>query len=190
VNPRQATQSPRGRWQTDTTLKDFSTSALAGVVEANINAQLPLMYALCWPNILIRRDSGQTRRRIAPTGETRSRESVRASSRASRHHSWTGNRTPITTTHWTLAVAHIPHGELSQRKSRTDGHFRPGQSEKQQGTDLAQAYSLGPELDPFVDELLMIDRTDGLMEVESGSSDSQLTHRHKRGREIGEILVQ
>ena len=30
-------------------------------------------------------------------------------------------------------------------------------SEKQQGTDLAQAYSLGQELDPFVDELLMIE---------------------------------
>ena len=67
--------------------------------------------------------------------------------------------------------------------------------DQEQGTDLAQAYSIGPELDPFVDELLMIDKTDGLMDErgimdkrEGCSSAYDSDHRHKRGREIGEIL--
>ena len=51
------------------------------------------------------------------------------------------------------------------------------------------AHSIGQEeLDSLVHELLMIDLTEGLMQVESGSSSNQLTQRHKRGREIGEIL--
>ena len=61
--------------------------------------------------------------------------------------------------------------------------------DKEQGTDLARAYSLGPELDPYVAELLEIDQAEGLMNEGHGppsAYDSE--HRHKRGREIGEIL--
>jgi ribosomal protein S18 acetylase RimI-like enzyme len=38
-------QSPRCAWQADTFLQDVSPSALAAAVEANINAQIPLLYA-------------------------------------------------------------------------------------------------------------------------------------------------
>jgi hypothetical protein len=44
------------------------------------------------------------------------------------------------------------------------------------------------ELASLIHELLTIDLTEGLMQVESGSSSNQLTERHKRGREIGQIL--
>lgn len=54
---------------------------------------------------------------------------------------------------------------------------------------MAKAYSLGPELDPFVDELLKIDKEVGLMKDESSlSSAYDSRNRHHRGREIGEIL--
>jgi hypothetical protein len=61
--------------------------------------------------------------------------------------------------------------------------------DREQGTDLAQTYSIGAELDPFVNELLMIDQKGGLMNEGKGAPtayDSE--NRHKRGREIGEIL--
>jgi hypothetical protein len=44
------------------------------------------------------------------------------------------------------------------------------------------------ELASFVQELLKIDRSVGLMQVEPGSTDNQLMHRDERGREIGQIL--
>jgi hypothetical protein len=61
--------------------------------------------------------------------------------------------------------------------------------DQQPGTDLAQAYSIGPDLDQFVNELLLIDQKEGLMNDGRGPAcayDSK--SRHKRGREIGEIL--
>jgi hypothetical protein len=55
--------------------------------------------------------------------------------------------------------------------------------------DPTPVHSITPEeLTSFVQELLTIDLTEGLMQVESGSSSNQLTQRHKRGREIGQIL--
>ncbi|MFZ3150798.1 MAG: hypothetical protein WA116_03850 [Anaerolineaceae bacterium] len=65
----------------------------------------------------------------------------------------------------------------------------PQIKESSKGPNPAQAQPMGPEeLEKLVDELLMIDRTYGLMQVEGGSSSNQLTHRSERGREIGEIL--
>jgi hypothetical protein len=56
------------------------------------------------------------------TGQTRSRESARASSRVSRHHSWTGNWTPTTATQSALAGG-IPTGP---RASSSHSHpWRP-----------------------------------------------------------------
>lgn len=65
----------------------------------------------------------------------------------------------------------------------------PKTKESPKAPDLYPVNSIGPEeLSSLVHELLMIDFTEGLMQVESGSSSNQLTQRHKRGREIGEIL--
>jgi hypothetical protein len=44
------------------------------------------------------------------------------------------------------------------------------------------------ELASFVQELLKINASVGLMQVEPGSTDNQLMHRDERGREIGQIL--
>jgi hypothetical protein len=44
------------------------------------------------------------------------------------------------------------------------------------------------ELASYVQELLKINRSVGLMQVEPGSTDNQLMHRDERGREIGQIL--
>ena len=44
------------------------------------------------------------------------------------------------------------------------------------------------ELASFVQELLKINSSVGLMQVEPGSTDNQLMHRDERGREIGQIL--
>lgn len=63
--------------------------------------------------------------------------------------------------------------------------------QRKEGTDLAKAYSLGPEWDRFVDELLAIDRAAGLM-MGDGEPDASLfdeNRRHRRGREIGEMLA-
>jgi hypothetical protein len=53
----------------------------------------------------------------------------------------------------------------------------------------APVQSMAPEeLASFVQELLKIDLSVGLMQVEPGSTDNQLMHRDERGREIGQIL--
>lgn len=45
MESRPTPQSPRRAWQTGTVLQDVSPLALAAAVEANINAQIPLLYA-------------------------------------------------------------------------------------------------------------------------------------------------
>lgn len=60
--------------------------------------------------------------------------------------------------------------------------------DQEQGTDLAQVYSLGTELDPFVEELLKIEQKYGLIAEKKYSDAYNSEGRHKRGREIGEIL--
>lgn len=58
------------------------------------------------------------------------------------------------------------------------------------GTDLSKAYSLGAELDAFVDELLAIDRAEGLMNLhKSDAAAYDSRERHKHGREIGQMLA-
>ena len=47
---------------------------------------------------------------------------------------------------------------------------------------------LPEELASFVQELLQIDLSVGLMQVEPGSTDNQLMHRDERSREMGQIL--
>ena len=44
------------------------------------------------------------------------------------------------------------------------------------------------ELASFVQELLQIDLSVGLMQVEPGSTDNRLMHRDERSREMGQIL--
>ena len=68
--------------------------------------------------------------------------------------------------------------------------FIAGKKKKGQKQDihLAQAYSVGPDLDPFVDELLMIDRGEGLLTTGKEPNSAYAKLEHIRGREIGQIL--
>ena len=48
--------------------------------------------------------------------------------------------------------------------------------------------SIGPDLDPFVDELLMIDQGEGLLTTGKEPNAAYANLKHIRGREIGQII--